>query len=58
MQSADRLRGYPEWDPDLRDELDGFLENLTENCQRARLAMSEIDAALQDPRWRLLDKSP
>lgn len=50
-----RLGGYPEWSPELRRELEEFANALTENGRAARLMGSEIDAALQDPRWRAIN---
>lgn len=46
-----RLGGYPEWSAELRRELDDFYRDLAPNQRQARLLGSEIDAALQDPRW-------
>jgi superfamily II DNA or RNA helicase len=46
-----RLGGYPEWSAELRRELDEFYRDLAPNQRQARLLGSEIDAALQDPRW-------
>ena len=34
------------------DELKEFLSGLTENQRQIRLAGSELEAALQDPRWQ------
>ena len=50
-EAFDRLGGFPEWPAELERELAEFVDNLTENRRRARLAGSELDAALQDPRW-------
>lgn len=47
----ERLGGYPEWSPELCKELEEFASTLTENVRSARVMGSEIDAALQDPRW-------
>lgn len=44
---------YPDWPPELAAEFEEFRNHLTENQPRARLAGKEIDAALQDPRWRV-----
>jgi superfamily II DNA or RNA helicase len=46
-----RLGGYPEWSAELRRELEEFYRDLAPNQRQARLLGSEIDAALQDPRW-------
>lgn len=51
----DRLGGYPQWDDELRAELDHFANSLAENTRKARLLGSELDAALGDPRWQALD---
>jgi superfamily II DNA or RNA helicase len=50
-QCLDKLDGYPDWPPELRRELEDFIQGLPENQRRARLLGSEIDAALDDPRW-------
>lgn len=49
---GDRLGAYPEWPDPLRHELAGFVQGLTDNQKKARLLGRELDAALQDPRWR------
>jgi len=46
-----RLGGYPEWPAELGRELDEFYRDLAPNQRHARLLGSEIDAALEDPRW-------
>jgi hypothetical protein len=48
----DRLAGLPEWPPELTRELGEFLRQITTNQRKARLLGSEIDAALEDPRWK------
>jgi len=48
---SERLGGYPEWNPDLCGELESFYAELTEGQRMARLLGSELDAALDDPRW-------
>jgi len=50
-QCLERLGGYPEWPAGLLRELESHVQDLSENQRRARLLGSEIDAALQDPRW-------
>lgn len=50
-QCLEKLRGYPDWSADLRRELQEFIQGLPENQRKARLLGSEIDAALDDPRW-------
>ncbi len=47
----ERLDGYPEWSPNLCVELETFYAALTEGQRAARLFGSELDAALDDPRW-------
>ena len=58
IASAQRLRrcleklgGYPDWDTDLRMESENFAKQLSENQRKARLLGTELDAALEDPRW-------
>jgi hypothetical protein len=48
----DRLAGLPEWPADLTRELSEFLQQITTNQRKARLLGSEIDASLEDPRWK------
>jgi hypothetical protein len=48
----EQLGGYPDWDSELREELDAFVRQISENQRKARLLGSEIDAALADPRWK------
>ena len=50
----DRLGGYPEWSPALQRELTEFARSLSPNRVTARRAGSEVDAALDDPRWAAL----
>ena len=52
----DKLGGYPEWSELLKDELKCFLEGLKPNDRNARLLGSQLDAALEDPRWEAADK--
>jgi len=50
---AQRLLGtQPAWSDDEKTEIEEYVGNLTENERKARVAGSEIDAALNDPRWR------
>jgi phage terminase Nu1 subunit (DNA packaging protein) len=53
-----RLGGYPEWPAELRRELDEFYRDLAPNQRQARLLGSEIDAALEDPRWVAISAEP
>ena len=48
----DTLGGYPEWPPALCKELDSFFNRLSEGQRQSRQMGSELDAALDDPRWR------
>jgi superfamily II DNA or RNA helicase len=50
-QALEKLRGYPDWPPDLCRELDQFVQEAAPNQRKARLLGKELDAALQDPRW-------
>ena len=54
QKCCEKLGGYPEWSPDLCNELKGFFADLTEGQRTARLLGSELDAALDDPRWLAL----
>ncbi len=58
IASAGRLRtclerfcDYPQWPPELLAELFDFHQQITPNQKKARLLGSELDAALEDPRW-------
>jgi hypothetical protein len=57
-QCMKRLGGYPEWSAELRRELDEFYRDLAPNQRHARLLGSEIDAALEDPRWVAISAQP
>jgi len=50
----EKLGGYPEWPEILLEELREFLDRLTPNDRNARLLGSQLDAALDDPRWMAL----
>ncbi len=50
-QCFEKLGDYPEWSGDLVRELQLFAREVTANRRKARLLGSELDAALQDPRW-------
>lgn len=43
---------YPDWSSEACQELAAFYEQLSENQRKARLLGREVDAALQDPRWK------
>lgn len=47
----EKLGGYPERPESFLGELRIFLDALTPNDRSARLLGSQIDAALDDPRW-------
>ena len=47
----EKLGGYPTWVPDLRLEIEEYVDTLSDNQCTARLAGKELDAALDDPRW-------
>lgn len=55
--ALDHLGGYPEWDEGLRRELDLFRKELKETQRKARLTGREVVAALEDPRWVVLQAS-
>ena len=42
---------YPEWETGLIKDLEDFAGTVTESERTARRAASELDAALEDPRW-------
>ncbi len=45
------LGGYPDWSPNLSSELENFAESITDGQRQAYLLGSQLDAALDDPRW-------
>lgn len=47
----EKLGRYPDWNPDLCQELQIYADQLTDNQRRARLLGTVLDAALDDPRW-------
>jgi len=51
----EKLGDYPEWTESLKEELRGFLDELKPNDRNARLLGSQLDAALEDPRWEAAD---
>jgi hypothetical protein len=53
QECLDRLGKYPEWLPDVCHELELFYAELSDGQRTARLMGSELDAALDDPRWIL-----
>jgi len=52
LRRAHALIGYPEWPPALIAELRGEVEELTANQRKNVLIGSQLDAALDDPRWQ------
>jgi DNA repair ATPase RecN len=52
----DKLSGYPEWSESLKEDLRDFMDQLKPNDRNARLLGSQLDAALEDPRWEAADK--
>lgn len=52
-QAFKRLAGeWPDWPDDIRTDAAEFVADLTQNRKDARLLGTELDAALQDPRWK------
>ncbi|MCX7429180.1 MAG: hypothetical protein NTW96_26580, partial [Planctomycetia bacterium] len=51
QRSYQLLGGYPEWPDQMKEELDLYYAGLSKNQRSGRLMGSELDAALQDPRW-------
>ena len=47
----EKLSGYPDWPPNICNDLQAFADKLSDSQCRARLMGKEIDAALDDPRW-------
>lgn len=52
QKCLERLGGYPQWNTELRAELNQFARALTDNERKGRLLGRELDAALHDPRWQ------
>ena len=50
-RALQRLGGYPIWAPEDVADADSFLQGLKQKDRVARIAGSEIDAAINDPRW-------
>jgi hypothetical protein len=50
-RSFDSLGGYPVWTDELREQLNEFYSQLTDNQRHARIIGAEVEAALGDPRW-------
>ena len=45
------LGGYPQWPAEVAEDAEAFYARLTPTERTARLAFSELDAAIADPRW-------
>ncbi len=56
--SDSRIGGYPEWDAWRLRDLREFRATLSVNQVKARLTGRELEAALSDPRWQVLDLTP
>ena len=54
QKCLEKLGGAPQWDTELRTELEPFAKALTDNERKGRLLGRELDAALNDPRWQAL----
>jgi hypothetical protein len=50
-QALRLLGGYPEWRPEDISDADDYARSATEWEKKARVAGSEVDAAIGDPRW-------
>ena len=50
-----RLGGYPEWPATKLQALRSFRDSMTANQVKSRLTGRELDAALDDPRWAVVD---
>ena len=48
------LQGDPKWTPEEVREADTFVGALSTSARLSRVTFTEIDAALNDPRWRAL----
>lgn len=52
-RKADRLLGgLPSYSQEELDRIEAYVKGLTDNQRKARIAGAEVDAALNDPRWR------
>ncbi len=51
------LGGYPEWPEQMKAEIDLYYRGLSKNQRIARLMASELEAALEDPRWTASETS-
>jgi hypothetical protein len=51
QRCIERLGGYPEWPRSLCQEVSALASELTESQIKGRLMGSQLEAALEDPRW-------
>ena len=49
------MGGYPHWPSEVSADSEQYRDETPEKDKSARIAGSEIDAALNDPRWRAVD---
>ena len=45
------LGAYPAWPPEVEEDASRFVEDISNKDRDARLLGSEVDAAINDPRW-------
>ncbi len=50
------LGGIPSWTQDELKAIKAYVDTLSDREKKARLTYSEVDAALDDPRWKVLEK--
>ena len=50
-QALRLLEGYPTWEPEEIADAERFFQVASTKQRRARVAGSEVDAAINDPRW-------
>jgi superfamily II DNA or RNA helicase len=55
LECYGRLGGYPKWDGDTLRDLATFDDDLPEEKRQIRKAGSQLQAALEDPRWAAQD---
>ncbi|MDQ3548169.1 MAG: hypothetical protein M3439_05040, partial [Chloroflexota bacterium] len=54
-ESYVKLAGWPDWPAEIVDESVASVRDLTDSQRRAGLAGSELQAALNDPRWQAVE---
>lgn len=54
VRAFELLGGFPEWPSEIVFDANEFAKTLTESKRTGRILGSEIDAALDDPRWKLI----